>query len=99
MAKVAFSDVRRALTWGMGETAEGKPYQFVTLVDSDKLDEDMRQPRRKVAPPCESIGEMHAAPDTSKGVANAALRACRASLTASASRPWVFLAAAAAAWN
>ena len=33
LAKIAFSDIRKALDWGMKQTEEG-PVQYVTLKDS-----------------------------------------------------------------
>jgi phage terminase small subunit len=48
LAKIAFSDIGRALTWGMAENREeGKPpIQYLTLKESSELDVDTRQPPR-----------------------------------------------------
>jgi phage terminase small subunit len=39
LARIAFSDVRNALDWGMKDTEKG-PIQFVTLKDSKAVDDD-----------------------------------------------------------
>ena len=39
LAKIAFSDIRRALDWGLKETPDG-PVQFVTLKHSADVDDD-----------------------------------------------------------
>ena len=36
LAKIAFSDIRKALDWGMKQTEEG-PVQYVTLKDSQDV--------------------------------------------------------------
>ena len=40
LAKIAFSDIRKALDWGMTNDAEGNAKQFVTLKESKDGDDD-----------------------------------------------------------
>ena len=45
LGRIAYSDIGRALKWGMAESREeGKPdIQYVTLKESGELDEDTRR--------------------------------------------------------
>ena len=50
LAKIAFSDVRNALDWGMKETEQGS-IQYVTLKDSKDVDDDTAAVVAEVAGP------------------------------------------------
>jgi len=49
MAKIGFSDVRRALTWGMSKDKDGNAIQFVTLVDSGDARHRVADPGAEVS--------------------------------------------------
>ena len=40
LAKIAFSDIRKALDWGMKHGEDGTPVQYVTLKESQDVDDD-----------------------------------------------------------